>query len=59
MLNAHGFIPLLVDSLLLDLEHPRMENTTIQGVTDWAGAKAPVQRVRRSSALVHLVLRAI
>ena len=47
LLEAKGFISLLVDSLLLDPEHPRMENYhTLTGVTDWESAKAPVQRVR-------------
>ena len=46
LLNAEGFIPLLVDSLLLDPEHPRMDHTTVGGVkTDWDATKAPVQRV--------------
>ena len=44
LLKCSGFIPLLVDSLLLDPEHPRMENTTMSGVTDWERVKAPVQR---------------
>eukprot|EP01043_Picozoa_sp_COSAG02_P068076 COSAG02_NODE_11171_length_1777_cov_2.868892_2_plen_59_part_00 len=35
LLQAKGFISLLVDSLLLDPEHPRMENVTLTGVTDW------------------------
>jgi hypothetical protein len=46
LLQAKGFISLLVDSLLLDPEHPRMENVTLTGVTDWESAKAPVQQVR-------------
>ena len=46
LLNAEGFIPLLVDSLLLDPEHPRMDHTTVGGEkTDWDATKAPVQRV--------------
>ena len=49
LLNAEGFIPLLVDSLLLDPEHPRMENESLNGKTDWEAAKGPVQRVRPSS----------
>ena len=45
LLSAEGFLPLLVDSLLLDPEHPRMENNTMMGeTTDWEGAKGPVQR---------------
>eukprot|EP01048_Picozoa_sp_COSAG05_P002803 COSAG05_NODE_122_length_17611_cov_47.044655_1_plen_598_part_00 len=44
LLKCKGFIPLLVDSLLLDPEHPRMENTTMMGTTDWERVKAPVQR---------------
>ena len=39
LLASKGFIPLLVDSLLLDPAHPRMENATIMGVTDWDAAK--------------------
>ena len=46
LLEAKGFISLLVDSLLLDPEHPRMQNVTLTGVTDWDTAKGPVQRVR-------------
>ena len=45
LLNAEGFIPMMVDSLLLDPEHPRMDNVTIMGKTDWEGSKGPVQRV--------------
>eukprot|EP01050_Picozoa_sp_SAG11_P005348 SAG11_NODE_372_length_10036_cov_8.820871_10_plen_347_part_00 len=44
LLASDGFIPLLVDSLLLDPEHPRQENDTITGKTDWDSAKGPVQR---------------
>ena len=47
LLKAEGLISLLVDSLLLDPEHPRMENVTLFGRTDWEAAKGPVQRVRR------------
>eukprot|EP01052_Picozoa_sp_SAG31_P033802 SAG31_NODE_3867_length_3800_cov_23.537422_4_plen_171_part_00 len=46
LLQCDGFIPLLVDSLLLDPEHPRTENVTLQGATDWVAVKGPVQRVR-------------
>ena len=49
LLNAEGFIPLLVDSLLLDLEHPRIDNTTMNGKTDWEAAAPPVQRVSNCS----------
>ena len=48
LLDVTGVIPLLVDSLLLDPEHPRMENVTLQGKTDWEAAKGPVQRVSDS-----------
>ena len=48
LLGVNNFLPLLVDSLLLDPEHPRMENVTLQGKTDWEAAKGPVQRVRDS-----------
>lgn len=48
LLGVAGFIPLLVDSLLLDPDHPRMENVTFQGKTDWEAAKGPVQRVSGS-----------
>ena len=44
LLANESFIPLLVDSLLLDPKHPRMQNVAIQGTTDWEGAKGPVQR---------------
>ena len=57
LLNAEGFIPLLVDSLLLDPQHPRQENAAMQGTTDWEAAKGPVQRVRvLSASLVSCVL---
>jgi hypothetical protein len=46
LLSCQNFIPLIVDSLLLDPEHPRIDNATIMGKTDWEAAKAPVQRVR-------------
>jgi len=52
LLACSGFIPLLVDSLLLDPEHPRMENVALTGATDWESAKAPVQRVRLSVCVV-------
>jgi hypothetical protein len=42
--SSGGCIALLVDSLLLDVEHPRQENAALTGVTDWEAAKAPVQR---------------
>jgi hypothetical protein len=48
LLGVTGFIPLLVDSLLLDPEHPRMTNAAMQGTTDWEAAKGPVQRVSDS-----------
>ena len=49
-MSAVGFIPLLVDSLLLDPEHPRRDNAAITGKTDWNGSKGPVQRVRPSQS---------
>jgi len=48
LLTCEVFIPLLVDSLLLDPAHPRINDTTLQGKSDWEGAKAPVQRVRHA-----------
>ena len=45
LLKADGLLALLVDSLLLDPEHPRQDNTTMTGVTDWEATKGPVQRV--------------
>ena len=58
LLNNEGFIPLLIDSLLLDKDHPRMDNVTLMGVTDWEAVKVPVQRVRQSSAAsVYLLWR--
>eukprot|EP01045_Picozoa_sp_COSAG04_P016866 COSAG04_NODE_1445_length_6714_cov_1.982162_6_plen_541_part_00 len=57
LLKAEGLIPLLVDSLLLDPEHPRMENVTLFGRTDWETVKGPVQRVRRLlTSAQHLTL---
>jgi hypothetical protein len=57
LLNAEGFISLLVDSLLLDPQHPRQKNAAMQGTTDWEAAKGPVQRVRvLSASLVSCVL---
>ena len=47
LLASEGFIPLLVDSLLLDPEHPQRENSTLTGVTDFEATKGPVQRVRQ------------
>ena len=38
-----------MDSLLLDPAHPRMENESLNGKTDWEAAKGPVQRVRPST----------
>ena len=52
LLNSEGFIPLLVDSLLLDPEHPRRDNATLMGTTDWETAKGPVQRVSADTVLV-------
>ena len=46
LLNAEGFIPLLVDSLLLDPEHPSKNPVTVMGGGDFEAAKGPVQRVR-------------
>lgn len=61
LLNCNGFLPLLVDSLLLDPRHPRVDNNTLLGKTDWEATKAPVQRVStsrlvasRSPCLRHL-----
>ena len=45
LLGAEGVIPLLVDSLLLDPQHPRKDNVAIFGETNWEAAKGPVQRV--------------
>lgn len=50
LMNHEGFVTLLVDSLLLDPEHPRRDNDTIMGKTDWDAAKGPVQRVRPDHA---------
>ena len=50
LLHAEGFVELLVDSLLLDPEHPRKEHSSVFGETDWENAKAPVQQVRLFSA---------
>jgi hypothetical protein len=55
LLACEGFIPLLVDSLLLDPEHPRKDNASRMGETDWEAAKGPVQRVRHSRPPVHLM----
>jgi hypothetical protein len=42
----------------LDKDHPRMDNVTLMGVTDWEAVKVPVQRVRQSSAAsVYLLWR--
>ena len=40
LLNAEGFIPLLLDSLLLDPEHPRRSDAN----TDFDAVCGPVQR---------------
>ena len=53
LLTCEVFIPLLVDSLLLDPAHPRINDTTLQGKSDWEGAKAPVQRVRHRLSVHH------
>jgi hypothetical protein len=56
--SEERIIPTLVDSLLLDPEHPRIDNTALQGVTDWESAKGPVQQVsRRSSVSLAVCLR--
>ena len=44
LLSSEGLIPLLIDSLLLDQDHPRRDNPAALGKTDWEGAKGPVQR---------------
>ena len=44
LLASEHFLTLAVDSLLLDPEHPRMNNAAMQGTTDWEAVKAPVQR---------------
>jgi hypothetical protein len=49
LLSCEGFILVLVDSLLLDPAHPRIENVTLGGKTDWEATKGPVQRVSYSS----------
>ena len=43
LLSAEGFIPLLVDSLLLDPEHPRKNQVTVTGGDNFEAAKGPVQ----------------
>eukprot|EP01043_Picozoa_sp_COSAG02_P050300 COSAG02_NODE_5156_length_4583_cov_2.229706_2_plen_530_part_00 len=53
LLACEGFIPLIVDHLLLDPSHPRMDDAPIHGKTKWEHVKAPVQRVRRNSS-VHV-----
>ena len=49
--SEERIIPTLVDSLLLDPEHPRIDNTALQGVTDWESVKGPVQQVSRRSSV--------
>eukprot|EP01051_Picozoa_sp_SAG22_P020420 SAG22_NODE_4123_length_1377_cov_1.038341_1_plen_95_part_10 len=44
LLATEGLVRVLVDSLLLDPEHPRKSKASMQGTTDWEGAKGPVQR---------------
>lgn len=44
LLNAEGFISLLVDSLLLDPDHPRRNDDTLLGPTDFEAVKGQVQR---------------
>jgi hypothetical protein len=39
-------VALLIDSLLLDPAHPRRDNETLMGKTDFEAVKGPVQRVR-------------
>ena len=41
LLRADGFIRILIDSLLLDPDHPRRTD----GKTDFEAVKGPVQRV--------------
>ena len=46
LLNSEGFIPILVDSLFLDLEHPRRDDSPGAGrKTDFDVVAPPVQRV--------------
>ena len=46
LLNSEGFIPILVDSLLLDPEHPRRDDSPGAGrKTDFDAVAPPVQRV--------------
>ena len=48
LLNADRLIPVLVDSLLLDPEHPRTSGTTIRGDFDFKAVAPLVQRVSRA-----------
>ena len=48
LLLADGFIRILVDSLLLDPEHPRRTQQAVLAATDFADVKDPVQRVSDS-----------
>ena len=50
LLSAEGFIPLLIDSLLLDPEHSRKSGAEVMGATDFEKVKGPVQRVSDSAA---------
>eukprot|EP01043_Picozoa_sp_COSAG02_P085891 COSAG02_NODE_23455_length_718_cov_1.214863_2_plen_89_part_01 len=46
LLSCEELIPVLLDNLLLDPEHPRMDDRSMLGTkTDWEGTKGPVQRV--------------
>ena len=55
LLNSEGFVPLLVDSLLLDLEHPRRDDSPIVAAkTDFEAVAPPVQRVSSTPLLVRM-----
>ena len=56
LLNSEGFIPLLVDSLLLDPEHPRRDEDTLIGAGDFEVTKGPVQRVSTVCLVVSSVV---
>ena len=55
LLNSEGFIPLLVDSMFLDLEHPRRDDSPlVTAKTDFDAVAPPVQRVSCKPLLVRM-----
>ena len=53
LIASPGFISVLVDSLLLDPQHPQRDMMTVVGKTDFEAVKGPMQRVRVARVPTH------